>query len=562
MPTFRITAPDGKTYDVTGPEGSTADQALEKVKASLATKQATPEAPEAPDEPFAAKLGRQVLNFGAGGIRGAGSIGATFLAPIDMVSDAIDGKGLSLESNRKRRQAMDDALRNLGADTDSVAYGAGKLGAEVAGTLGAGGAIANTAARIPGVAASVPNLLQAVRTSGMASNATGPVANLLTRTAGGAITGGVSAGMVDPEMAGTGATVGGALPVASKVVGKVGSEVGKALRGKTPSQYVVDLADRAKELGINIPADRIANSKPLNAVAASLNYMPFSGRAATEDAMLGSMNRAVSRTFGQDSENVTMALRKAQGELGAKFDAVLQNNTVKMTPNFKTALAEAADQATSELGDDAASVIRKQVALIQTKGASGEIDGQTAYNIKKALDRIGNGNSDAAFYARDLKKKLMDALNESIGPQEAKAFAKVRQQYGNMLALENIAANGGERGISAGRLANMKNINNADLQELADIAAQFLTTRESPHGALQRLVIGGTAATAAGGMGALPMLPVAATVGRATNAALNSNAARALALGQPMNLIGGGADVAPLFYASSPVVASPLIAGR
>lgn len=519
-------------------------------------------ATEEPDEPFAAKLGRQVLNFGAGGIRGAGSIGATLLAPIDMVSDAIDGKGLSLESNRKRRQAMDDALRNLGADTDSVAYGAGKLGAEVAGTLGAGGAIANTAARIPGVAASVPNLLQAVRTSGMASNATGPVANLLTRTAGGAITGGVSAGMVDPEMAGTGATVGGALPVASKVVGKVGSEVGKALRGKTPSQYVVDLADRAKELGINIPADRIANSKPLNAVAASLNYMPFSGRAATEDAMLGSMNRAVSRTFGQDSENVTMALRKAQGELGAKFDAVLQNNTVKMTPNFKTALAEAADQATSELGDDAASVIRKQVALIQTKGASGEIDGQTAYNIKKALDRIGNGNSDAAFYARDLKKKLMDALNESIGPQEAKAFAKVRQQYGNMLALENIAANGGERGISAGRLANMKNINNADLQELADIAAQFLTTRESNHGALQRLVIGGGAAGAAGGLGALPMLPVAAGAGRATNALLNSNAARSLALGQPMNLIGGGADVAPLFYASSPVVASPLIAGR
>lgn len=518
-------------------------------------------ATEAPDEPFAAKLGRQVINAGAGAIRGAGSIGATLLAPIDMVSDAIDGKGLSLESNRKRRQAMDDALRNLGADTDSVAYGAGKLGAEVAGTLGAGGAIANTAARIPGVAAAVPNLLQAVRTSGMASNATGP-ANLLTRTAGGAITGGVSAGMVDPEMAGTGATVGGALPVASKVVGKVGSEVGKALRGKTPSQYVVDLADRAKELGINIPADRIANSKPLNAVAASLNYMPFSGRAATEDAMLGSMNRAVSRTFGQDSENVTMALRKAQGELGAKFDAVLQNNTVKMTPNFKTALAEAADQATSELGDDAASVIRKQVALIQTKGASGEIDGQTAYNIKKALDRIGNGNSDAAFYARDLKKKLMDALNESIGPQEAKAFAKVRQQYGNMLALENIAANGGERGISAGRLANMKNINNADLQELADIAAQFLTTRESNHGALQRLVIGGGAAGAAGGLGALPMLPVAAGAGRATNALLNSNAARSLALGQPMNLIGGGADVAPLFYASSPVVASPLIAGR
>ncbi|MGL4651828.1 MAG: hypothetical protein ACRC1H_20635, partial [Caldilineaceae bacterium] len=346
------------------------------------------------------------------------------------------------------------------------------------------------------------------------------------------MTGGASALAVNPEDAATGAGVGAALPGAMKIAGKAGNLTGSAVRaaGKAVvgavSPEVAALAKRAEELGIKIPVDRLTNSKPMNAVAASLNYMPFSGRAATEDAMFGSMNKALSRTFGQDSENVTMALRRAQTDLGGKFDTVLQSNTVKMTPNFKTALADAETQANSELGDEAASIIRKQIALIQTKGAGGEIDGQTAYNIKKALDRIGNGNSDAAFYARDLKKKLMDALNDSLGPQEAQAFAKVRQQYGNMLALENLATNGAEGGISAGRLANMKHINNPDLQELADIAAQFLKTRESPHGALQRLVIGGTAGATAGGLGALPMLPVAAGVGRATNALLNSNAAR------------------------------------
>lgn len=35
MPTFRVTAPDGKTYDVTGPDGSTAEQALAQVQAHL-----------------------------------------------------------------------------------------------------------------------------------------------------------------------------------------------------------------------------------------------------------------------------------------------------------------------------------------------------------------------------------------------------------------------------------------------------------------------------------------------------------------------------------------------
>jgi hypothetical protein len=271
------------------------------------------------------------------------------------------------------------------------------------------------------------------------------------------------------------------------------------------------------------------------------------------------LNRAVSRTFGQNSDNVTQALRKAADDLGREFDSVLQANTVKMSPTFKQALADAETQANSELGSEAASVIRKQIANIQTKGVTGEIDGQTAYNIKKALDRIGSGSSDAAFYARDLKKRLMAALNDSLGPQEAAAFAKTRQQYGNMLALENLAQNGAEGGISAARLANMKNIGNDDLQELADIAAQFMRTRESPHGALQRLVIGGAAA-GTGGVSALPILAGTAVAGRGANSILNSQLAKNAALGiapQPnaISALLANQQAHQLGYRAAPVLA-------
>ena len=81
----------------------------------------------------------------AGAVRGAGSIGATLLAPVDIASDALAGKGFSLESNRQRRADMDAALSTLGADTDSLAFKGGKLAGEIAGTAGAGGALANTA---------------------------------------------------------------------------------------------------------------------------------------------------------------------------------------------------------------------------------------------------------------------------------------------------------------------------------------------------------------------------------------------------------------------------------
>src|SRR5690606_15303635 len=127
---------------------------------------------------------------------------------------------------------------------------------------------------------------------------------------------------------------------------------------------------------------------------------------------------------------------------------------------FLSELASHEQKALSELSPDQASIIKKQIDSIIEKGANGDIDGQAAYNIKKTLDRIGNRNSPEAYYARDLKKSLMEVLNRSLSPADAKAFAETRKQYGNMLALEKLAQNGAEGDISIGRLANLKNINN------------------------------------------------------------------------------------------------------
>lgn len=501
------------------------------------------------DEPFAAKLGRQVLNAGAGAIRGAGSIGATLLAPIDVASDAIAGRGLSLESNRKRRQAMTDALGSMGADTDSFAFGAGKLGGEIAGTLGVGGALANTAARAPGVAQTVPNLLQAIRTGGMSSGAANPVTNMLTRVLGGGITGGASAGLVNPEKAGTGAVLGGALPVATKAAGAAGNAIGSALRGGDVAPEVAALAARAKQLGIDIPADRLVNSKPLDALASGLNYVPFSGRAATEAKMAEQLNTAASKLMGQNTPNINKALRAASADLGAKFDATLRNTGVAFDQQLLQDVTRVFNTAERELGADALKAISSQVDDLVAKGSSGMVDGQAAYNIKRTLDRIGNRNGPEAFHALELKRVLMDALNRSLGPQQAQAFAQTREQYGNMLAFEKLAKNGVEGEISVARLANLKNINNDPLQELADIAAQFVKPREGQHGAMQRAVVGmGTAATAG-----VPGLIGGAAVGRGANMLLNSEAARRAALGQSQNLL-ASPELLQLGYQAAPVI--------
>jgi hypothetical protein len=520
----------------------------------------------APDPTMGDRIKQGAKDLAGGAVRGAGSIGATLLAPVDAAARALNGGkpvtvgGIEI-AGQDRRAGMDGGLQAMGVDTGSIAFKGGKLAGEIAGTAGAGGAIANgVRAAAPALAAAprVANLLQATQTAGFQGG------KLASRAAGGAINGAVSAGLVNPDDALAGAAVGGALPVGARLAGLMGSAAGKGVRSAVTSvtgkasPEVAALAGRAKQLGIDIPADRIVNSKPLNALASSLSYVPFSGRAATEEKMANQLNTALSRTMGQNTDNVTQAVRTAGKDLGAQFDNVLQNNTLKITPAFKQALAQAEDQATNELGAESAGVIHKQIASILSKGASGEIDGKAAYEIKKALDRIGTRNSGEAHYARELKKSLMNALNESLGPTQAAAFAKTRQQYGNMLALENLAQNGAEGGVSIARVANMRHINNPDLQELADISAQFLKGRESPHGALQRLVIGGTAASVGAPLGALPVVAAGGIAGRAANSALNSNALRAMVTGQAVpsgavaNLLARNPGLRQLGYRAAP----------
>ena len=454
------------------------------------------------------ELMQRMQNIVGGAVRGAGSIGATILAPHDALQDAIErAKNPAYTGNRNeaRRADITAGTQALGADPQSLTYSGAKLGTEILGTLGVGPALAPAVARV------VPRLAPAVASAGFQGG------SLPMRAAGGAITGGAAAGLINQNDAGMGAGIGAVLPPAIAAAGKAGSAVGTALRGSITPE-VAALARRAKELGIDLPVDRLYDSKPLNAVASGLNYVPLSGRAATEAKMAEQLNRAASRTFGQDSANMTKALRDASVKLGAEFDTTLRNTGLAVDKRFLDDVANVFNTAEKELGSDALKPIASQIDELMAKAGSGTIDGQAAYNIKRTLDRIGRQNTPTAYHALELKRVLLDGLNRSLGPDGAKAFATTRQQYGNMLALEKLAKNGVEGEISVARLANLPNINNPQLQEIADIAAQFVKPREGQHGAMQR--------AAAGIIGTMAAGPAAmaggAAAGRGVNALMNS----------------------------------------
>ena len=217
MPIARFQMPDGRVARFEVPEGTTPEQAQVMIQEAM-PKQETP-------QPVQAELNRGTMaNIGMGALKGASDIGATLLKPVDYV---LNKTGLSDRTNEQRRQSMADFFAQ-NADPDSVAFKGGELGAGIAGTAGAGGVIAKGLRAIPALASKAPSLINAVESGGLslgkpaATTLAGNASNLATRSAGGAVLGGVSAGMIDPDTAGTGAVIGGAFPggmVAAKAVG-------------------------------------------------------------------------------------------------------------------------------------------------------------------------------------------------------------------------------------------------------------------------------------------------------------------------------------------------------
>jgi hypothetical protein len=322
-------------------------------------------------------------------------------------------------------------------------------------------------------------------------------------------------------------------------------------------------------LGIHIRGDQIVNSKPLNAASASLDYVPFSGNAAAKQAQVKQWSGALAKTIGEDTDNVAIAVQRAEPRLSAEFDRVLRGNRVAYDDGLQRGLTRVLDEASTELTDQQFGVVVRQVNSLQRKlAADGAIDGQAAYNIKKGLDRIvsnaqkPNGDAALGHHAGEIRNELMDALNRSLGPREAAKFADTRRQYGNMIELRRNLPHGADVDITPAKLANIKT-RSKDLNELADIAGQFLKGRMGDSGTAQRNawtlgvpglgvgVANGAIDLATAGGSTLAGL----TLGRGASSAMNSNALRSYlvqgsdklrALQGPANLLLPGAGALAL----------------
>lgn len=427
------------------------------------------------------------INLGAGLVRGAGSIGSTILAPIDIAKDALDGKGLSLQSNRERRQAIDDGLTSLvGSDQNSMLYKGGKLGGEIAGTAGVGGVLAKGAQ----VAGAAPSLVNALATSGMRAGATPGVVNMLTRVAGGSLSGGAAAGLIDPEQAGAGAVIGGALPPALALAGQAGSKIGRTISGPAVSPELQKTVESARNAGYVIPPSQakptLANralegfaGKISTAQNASARNQPITNDLAMKAIGAADLSpqglAQVRQTANQAYDDLAqVGLFKADADFVQALDKA-GASTAAMRKNFPELANAEVDKIVEGLKSrpefDAQSTI-EAIKQFRSNASANRISTDPA---KKAL---GKAQSSVAGALEDLiERNLTQAGNPDLLSKYQSARQTLAKTYDVEKALNTASGN-----IDASKLAAQLKKGRpltGELKTIAEFALQFPKAAQS-----------------------------------------------------------------------------------
>jgi hypothetical protein len=193
------------------------------------------------------------------------------------VLNPVEQAGRALIEDAARRQAEQEASIASYKAVAPTATGAGEFTGEVISTLPVGGVIAKGVSKIPGAG----TVAEAIRTGGFRTGAPaattfgGRAADVATRAGGGAVVGGTSAALINPEETGTGTVIGAVapfvLPTAGKYIAQAGGKFIDAVTGKLAN---VEAGKIAREVaGDQINQIRAVNKlAPLDINAAQAAY--------------------------------------------------------------------------------------------------------------------------------------------------------------------------------------------------------------------------------------------------------------------------------------------------
>jgi hypothetical protein len=454
------------------------------------------------------------------------------------------GRGLGQLVGLVPQKDIDDAAQRDKALMNTTAGVVGNVGGQVLQMALPGAGLAKVAPAVKAVTAARP----------FASAAAGAGAFAATQPV---LTGDTRAGN---------AAQGAALGAAGQ---GVASLAGKAARGAsdTLTPQVKALYQKALDAGIPVNLAQLSDSKFLKTLASAVEKMPFTGGVQSRNNQQAAFNRAVSKTFGENTDRITDDVyAAAKKRIGGQFEALTARNNLTADNTMLGRLAGVVDEANRFGADDTARAVQNSIdELLGKADANGVIPGRAYQSLDSKLGKLMKGGGEKAMYLGQVREVVREAMDQGISQADKAAWQQARGQYKNLKAIRDLVAKNPEGNISPALLAGRLNANEAgketmamgargELGDLAKIGRQFVRDPVPDSGTAQRMMALGALGGGGYAFGVDPASLIGigiggATGGRMVNRLLNSpasgnymvNGGNAL-----MQMLAQGAKPAPL----------------
>lgn len=334
------------------------------------------------------------------------------------------GEGIGQLIGRVPQDQVDDRRRR---DADLMGTGAGLVG-------NVGGSIAQMF--LPGAAIS-----RGVRALGAGAKA----APWLTAAAEGVTFAGaqpVASGESRGENAAWGAT--GALAGQG-----VASAAGRLANGIVQSPAARQAMQRAKDLGVRMNLPQALDNPQLNTVSSALSRLPLSGSEKFAAGQRADFNRAVSATFGANSDQIDSSVyAAAKARIGGKFNELSERNELPLGPDLMERLSAVLQEA-RDFGDEATvRAVQSAINRAVDQSSNGILPGRAYQSLDSSLGKLMKNGGEKAMYLGQVRDSLRNAMDDSITPLDQAAWRTAREEYRNLKTIRDLAAKADGEGIS------------------------------------------------------------------------------------------------------------------
>lgn len=387
--------------------------------------------------------GVNLADLAGGLVRGAGSIGATVLTPVDWLARKAGIENAYI-GRTDRREAMDSALKELGADPTSLTYKTGKIGTEIAGTLPIGGLLGSglakgAAAISPSVARAVTPLAQSISSGGfnVPSAAANPVVNMLTRMAGGGINAAASAGAVDPETAKTAGLMGAALPPSAKAAMGMGRYA-----GNLASSLYRPFTEKGQEILTGQMLKNALGDSAVNAAEIVPGSLPTLAEA-TGNANIAGLQRTIRDTMPNGIERFAQRDAGNAAARNAYFDTIAGDRVqLEFYKGMRDVQSkELYDKAIREGFGDIPKATQKQIAeLMKTPAMREAVADASTIMQNLQIPKTKQGSIQGLLYAKQaLDQQIGKAFNSGLSA-DARSLMQVKDKLGAIIEKTSPAA--------------------------------------------------------------------------------------------------------------------------